>query len=139
MFTRLINVALAVNDIDEAITRFEKAFGWTLDGEVNNQPGLGIKTAMLKAADTTIELIAPLPGEQVLRRFLDTRGEGVYRLAFADDKLDQTLSHFDQNEVRYVDLSGPAGRENGNRIVFTNPKSAHGLMLELVEGAEQPA
>lgn len=136
MLTKLINVAIAVNDIHEAIQRYGQVFGWTLEGEVTEQPGLGIRTAMLKAGDSTIELLAPLAGEGILRRFLDTRGEGLYRLAFAEDDLDATLAHFDANGVAYVNLSGAAGRDTGHRIVFTHPKSAHGLMVELVEGAE---
>jgi methylmalonyl-CoA epimerase len=136
MFTKLINVAIAVNDIEAAARRFEQAFGWTLEGEISTQPGLGIRTAILKAGDSSIELITPLPGEQVLRRFLDTRGEGVYRLAFAGENLDKALEHFKANDVAYFDLSEAAGRGAGNRIVFTHPRSAHGVMLELVEGAE---
>jgi len=135
MLTKLINVAIAVNDIEEAVQRFGLVFGWKLEGKVTEQPGLGIRTAMLNAGGSTIELLAPLPGEGPLRRFLDTRGEGLYRLAFAADDLDATLAHFDANGVAYVNRSEAAGRATGNRIVFTHPKSAHGLMVELVEGA----
>ena len=74
-----------------------------------------IKTAILNAPGLSIELISPLPGEEVLRRFLDTRGEGFYRLAFRTDNCDEALAHFDQNDVRYVDLSA----DGGQRVVFT--------------------
>lgn len=136
MITNLINVAVAVNDMEAAIQRFEETFGWTLEGEINTQPGLGIRTAMLRAGNTTIELLTPLPGETVLKRFLETRGEGVYRLAFGAKDLDDTLTAFKENGVGFVDLSAAAGRDSGNRIVFTHPKSAHGVMLEIVEGRE---
>ena len=125
------NVAIAVNDIDAAIERYDQAFGWKLEGEVMTQKSLGIRAAILNAPGLSIELISPLPGEQVLRRFLDTRGEGFYRLAFRTDNCDQALAHFDQNNVRYVELSS----DDGQRVVFTHPKSAHGLMVELVQPA----
>ncbi|MCC7363036.1 MAG: VOC family protein [Dehalococcoidia bacterium] len=129
-----INVGLAVNDIHEAARRFEETFGWKLRGEVTPQPALGISFAMLDANGLTIELLSPLPGETTLRRFLDTRGEGIYRLAFGADDLDADLARLAQANVSFVDVSGPAGKEEGRRIVFTHPKAAHGLMLELVEG-----
>jgi methylmalonyl-CoA/ethylmalonyl-CoA epimerase len=139
MFNRLINVAVAVEDIEAAVARYREAFGWPLEGEINTQPGLGIRTAILNAGDVSIELLSPLPGETVLRRFLDTRGEGLYRLAFATDELDADLARLRETNVSFVDLSGAAGRGDGSRIVFTHPKSAHGLMLELVEGHPGPA
>ena len=94
-----------MNDIDAAIKRYDQAFGWKLDGEVATQQSLRIQTAILDASGLSIELISPLPGEEVLRRFLDTRGEGFYRLAFRTEDCDAALAHFDQNDVRYADLS----------------------------------
>ena len=126
------NIAIAVNDIEAAIERYEQAFGWKLEGEVMTQTALGIQAAILNAPGLSIELITPLPGEQVLRRFLDTRGEGFYRLAFRTDNCDEAIAHFDANDVRHVELSA----DSGQRIVFIHPKSAHGLMVELVEGLE---
>lgn len=98
-------------------------------------PGLQIRTAILRAGDTSLELLSPLPGETILRKFLDTRGEGLYRLAFASDEMDSDIENLKSHDVAYVDLSQTAGREAGSRILFTHPRSAHGLMLELVEGA----
>ncbi len=128
MTSTFANAAIAVNDIDEAISRFDKAFGWKLDGEILVQNALSIKTAFLIAPGLNIELLSPLPGEQVLRRFLDTRGEGFDRLAFRTDDCDGVLSHLDENEVRYVELAS----DTGQRVVFTAPKSTHGMMLEYV-------
>jgi len=48
MLTKLINVAVAVNDIEEAVQRYGQVFGWKLEGVVTEQPGLGIRTAMLR-------------------------------------------------------------------------------------------
>ena len=132
MLSQFLNIAIAVNDIDAAIKRYNEAFGWTLDGEVKTQESLGIKTAILSASGLSVELLSPLPGETVLRRFLDTRGEGFYRLAFSSDDCDAALEHFDKNGVRYVDLSA----DGGQRVVFTAPKSTHGIMVELVASAD---
>ena len=133
MVGAFINLGIAVQDIDEAVTRYERAFGWTLEGEVETEAGMGIRFAVLNAHGLKVELLSPLPGEVNLRRFLDTRGEGLFRLAFAAEDFDGTLAHLDANGVRYVDVSSASGRDTGNRIAFTHPKSAHGVMLELVE------
>ncbi len=129
----LRNIAIAVNDIGAAMSRYEQAFGWTVERGVETQPAMQIETALLCAGDTVIELMAPLPGEVTLRRFLETRGEGLYRLAFDTQAFDATLARFEQNEVRYVPIPAAAEESIGSRIVFTHPKSAHGLMVELIE------
>jgi len=131
---QFVNLAIAVNDIDAAIQRYDQAFGWKLEGEVKTQQSLNIKTAILNAPGLSIELISPLPGEQAVRRFLDSRGEGFYRLAFRTEDCDAALARFDQNDVRYVDLSA----DGGQRIVLTAPKSAHGLMVEFIEAPADP-
>lgn len=123
-----------MNDLEASVKRFQDVFGWELDGEIYDQPGLNIKIAMMKAGDGRIELLSPLPGETNLRRFLDTKGEGVYRLAFGVENMDPVTKKLDENEVRYFDLSEAAGRGPGSRIVFTHPKDASGVMMEFVEG-----
>ena len=129
MFNKLLNIAIAVNDIEAAVARYEQAFGWTLDGEIGTLPALGIRNAMLTVGEVSIELISPLPGETVLRRFLDTRGEGLYRLAFGSSEIDKDLARLDENNVGYVNLPS----SDGGRIVMTRPSAAHGLMVELLE------
>ncbi len=132
MLAEFANIAIAVNDIDAAIKRYESAFGWSLEREVSTQESLRIKTAILSADGLMIELISPLPGEEVLRRFLDTRGEGFYRVAFRTEHCDEVLSRLDDHGVRHVDLAA----DGGQRVVFTAPKSAHGLLVEYVEAVE---
>jgi methylmalonyl-CoA/ethylmalonyl-CoA epimerase len=134
MIGEFINLGIAVEDIDEAAERYERAFGWTRDGEVRTEAGMGIRFVLLDAHGLKVELLSPLPGETTLRRFLDTRGEGLFRLAFAAGNFDGALAQLDASGVRYVDVSSASGRGAGNRIAFTHPKSAHGVMLELVEG-----
>src|SRR5205807_1064918 len=127
------NVALAVFDIDVAVHRLTTAFGWELTAPITEQSGMKVKTAFLRAGDTTIELMSPLPGETVLKRFLDTRGEGLYRLAFRSGDLDPLLGRMTESEIGFSDFSAAAGATAGRRIVFTHPRSMHGLLLELVE------
>ncbi|MFN0145149.1 MAG: VOC family protein [Dehalococcoidia bacterium] len=134
MFTKFINIAIAVNDIDAAIARFHEAYGFGLERDVFEQPGLGIRAAVLSANGVSIELLSPLPGEKVLRKFLDTRGEGVYRMAFASNDVDGVIDSFQKTNVPFVDVSGAASL--GHRILFTHPKAAHGLMVEVVERDE---
>lgn len=134
MISSFINVAVAVNDIEASVKQFQDAFGFELEGEIHEQPGLNIKVAVLQAGGGRIELLSPLPGETILRKFLDTRGEGLYRLAFGVDDMDSAVSRLDEKGVRYMDLSEQAALDGGKRIVFTSPKASSGVMMELVEG-----
>lgn len=132
MFRELVNIAVAVTDIDEAIDRFGRAFGWVLDGQVQNRPGLMLRTARLRAGISEIELISPLPGEQVVQRFLTRHGEGVYRVAFEVDGMKEMLFRLDEEQIPFADITTAAGHE-AHQIVVVHPKSVHGVMVELIE------
>ncbi|MBI3953247.1 MAG: VOC family protein [Chloroflexi bacterium] len=128
MEAQFVNIAVAVKDIDEAIKVYGDILGTKLDGKVNEQPALGIKTAMIRGNGFEFELISPLPGERTLTRFLETRGEGIYRLAYGVKNIDQAIAQFRAKGVSVVEAQASVGK-----IAFTHPKPLKGVMLELVQ------
>lgn len=133
MEAKFVNVAIAVKDIDEAIKVYGDILGTKLDGKVNEQPALGIKTAMIRGSGFEFELVSPLPGERVLTRFLETRGEGIYRLAFAVKDIEQAIAQFRSKGASVIEATASTSRGPHSKIAFTHPKALKGVMLELVE------
>lgn len=135
MFKRFVNVAIAVRDIEDTLRLYGDLFGLKAS-EKRTVPEMGIKTALIPVGDSSIELVEPLETERILRKFLDSRGEGLYRLAFEVEDLEAALSHLKEKGVSYnafdVKLeSGPS------KIAFLHPKAAKGVMIELVQAAKQ--
>jgi methylmalonyl-CoA epimerase len=135
VLTNLLNIGVAVNDIEAAIHQYQDVFGATIVRPLETNHALKIRLAILRIGDAEIELFSPLAGETQLRRFLDTRGEGLYRLAFKTADMDAELAHFDGKGVRYAEAQG----DGDSRIAFLSPKAANGVMFELVQRPEDQA
>ena len=122
-------MAVAVRDLEESIQVYEDILGVKLVGNINQSP-LGYRTAVLRGGAFDFELTSPTPGERTLNRFLGTKGEGVYRLAYAVTNLDEVVAHFKARGISVVERGAATGNA---RIAFTHPKGLKGVMLELVE------
>jgi len=130
MFKRFTNVAIAVRDIEDTLRLYEDLFG-VKASEKRTLPEMGIKTALIPVGDFSIELIEPLETEQVLRKFLDTKGEGLYRLAFEVEDMEAALRHLKEKGVPYSTFEIKLGGGPG-KVAFLHPKAAKGVMIELV-------
>jgi methylmalonyl-CoA/ethylmalonyl-CoA epimerase len=131
MFNRVRAVHIAVNSIGEATKDYSERFGFkiTRTGEL---PREGIKNAILPLGDAVIEFIEPIDHEQgAVAKFLQNRGEGVYMMGWEVDNLDDTIRSLREKGVRLINAEPEARAKGAN--VFIHPKSAHGLMIELIE------
>jgi len=130
MLKRFVNVAIAVRDIEDTLRLYEDLFGLKAS-ERRTMADVGIKTAMIPVGDFGIELMEPLETEQVLRKFLDAKGEGIYRLAFEVEDMEATLRHLEEKRVPYntVEIKLEAGP---TKVAFIHPRAAKGVMIELI-------
>jgi methylmalonyl-CoA/ethylmalonyl-CoA epimerase len=131
MFSKIRAIHLAVNDVDSAKKVYADNFGIVASG-AETLPALGIKNALLPVGDAVIELIEPLDHEQgPLAKFLKKRGEGVYMVALEVENMDSTIKDLKEKGVRLMN-DDPESRAGGVPV-FIHPKSASGLLIELVE------
>ena len=130
MLKRFLNVAVAVRDIEDTLRLYSDLFGLEAS-ERGTIADVGIKTAMIPVGDFSIELMEPLETEQVLRKFLDAKGEGIYRLAFEVEDMEAALRHLGENRVPYntVEIKLEAGP---TKVAFIHPRATKGVMIELV-------
>ena len=130
MLKRFVNVAIATRDIEDTLRLYEDLFGLKAS-ERQTIADVGIKTAMVPVGDFSIELMEPLETEKVLSKFLDAKGEGIYRLAFEVEDMEAALRHLDEKGVPYntVEMSLDTG---STRVAFIHPRSTRGVMIELV-------
>lgn len=131
MFGRIRVIHMAVNNVDEAVKDYKDRFGFKVT-RAGDMPALGIRNAILPIGDAVIELIEPLKaGEGPVAKFLQTRGEGVYMTGWEVDNLDAAIKELQAKGVRLVNAEPEARARGAN--VFVHPRSAHGVMIELLE------
>ncbi|MDR0419421.1 MAG: VOC family protein, partial [Prevotellaceae bacterium] len=63
------------------------------------------------------------------------KGEGVHHIAYATEKLNESLAEVESKGVQLIDRQGRKGAERLN-IAFLHPKSTQGVLTELCEKPE---
>lgn len=131
MFNKVRVIHMAVNSIAEATKDYEERFGMKVTSR-NQLASEGIRTAVMPiGGDVVIEFIEPVSKEGAVARFLQNRGEGVYMSGWEVDDLDAAIKALQAKGVRLINAEPEARARGAN--VFVHPKSAHGLMIELLQ------
>ena len=133
MFTRIHNVVIAVNDVEEAAKLYTDSFGLKVS-KSGTLPQLGIRNALLPIGDATIEFIEPLdPQQGPVTKFLQSRGEGLYMIELEVKSIDSAIQSLSEKGVRLLGAD-PESRAKGS-LVFIHPQSAKGVLIQLVQRA----
>jgi methylmalonyl-CoA/ethylmalonyl-CoA epimerase len=87
---------------------------------------------MFWIGESMIELVQPIRPDSPVGRFLERRGEGVHHVAYEVEDLEAVLRELKRSGVELVDEEPRVGA-GGTRVAFVHPKSAFGVLTELVE------
>ena len=129
------HVGIAVADLDAAVAMYETSFGMRcVHTEVNEEQG--VREAMLAVGDSGsyLQLLAPLSPDSTIGTFLDKHGPGVQQLAYRVRSIDEVSAHLRAQGMRLL-YDEPRTGTAGSRVNFVHPKSAGGVLVELVEPA----
>src|SRR5439155_11564178 len=132
----LDHVGLAVRRIEDRLALYRDVLGLELQG-IDQVPGEGVRVALLPAGRARIELVEPATESSSVRRFLDTRGEGIHHVCFEVDDLDAALERVGRAGLEVVGTPGRPGAE-GSRIAFIHPRATGGVLIELRESGRGP-
>jgi len=123
-------VAIAVADLDQAIETYSKTIGLELRERkiVESQK---VEVAVLTAGGTRIELVKPTEESSSVKGFIDKRGEGLHHIAFAVSDIESEIDRM-KGKLSFIGEKPTIGAE-GHPIIFIHPKSASGVLIELVE------
>jgi methylmalonyl-CoA/ethylmalonyl-CoA epimerase len=131
MIKGLDHVAIAVNNLDEAVEVFARQLGLRLEKTkvVEEQK---VKAALLFVGETKIELLEPTDKESTVAKFLEKRGEGVHHIALTVSDIEGHLAELKQKGIALINEKPRMGMEGG-KIAFIHPKSTRNVLIELVE------
>jgi len=127
------HINFVVEDLDEAIGRFERILGKPVDRR-DSLPGRGALTAGFKLGRAWFVLVQPIDPEGVPGRHLAEHGEGFFLCSFGVDDLDQTSSRLRQAGVG---LAGPPRQGLDNwRVQDLDPEYSLGEQFQITEEVE---
>ena len=124
------HVGVAVADLDEAISSYERLFGAELAGR-QTQEQQGVEAASLVVGDGHVELLAALAPDTAVGRFLARRGPGMHHVADEVDDISAELARLEGEGARLIDATPRRGLF-GTEVAFVHPESVHGVLSELV-------
>ena len=129
--TEIDHVGIAVRDLDAVVAWYERMFGATVAHRERIESD-GVEEALIKVADSYIQLLTPYTDESPLAKFLERRGEGIHHVGYRVDDCGKVLEDVKAEGAAVVD-EHPRTGSRGTTVAFMHPKTAFGTLIELVE------
>jgi methylmalonyl-CoA/ethylmalonyl-CoA epimerase len=131
ILTEIDHVAIAVHDLEAAITYYQNAFGATVDHrEVVESDG--VEEALLKVAESYIQLLTPTRPNSPVAKALEKRGEGLHHIGYRVDNCAEALAKMVAAGATPLDKA-PRPGSRGTTVAFIHPKGSFGTLIELVQ------
>ncbi|HEX9530688.1 MAG TPA: methylmalonyl-CoA epimerase [Acidimicrobiales bacterium] len=131
VLTEIDHVGLAVHDLDAAVAWYQQMFGATVAHRERIESD-GVEEALLKVADSYIQLLQPYTDASPLAKFLAARGEGIHHVGYRVADCDEVLRAVKGRGARVID-EHPRTGSRGTTVAFMHPKGAFGTLIELVQ------
>src|SRR5882724_11459861 len=130
MFARIDHIGVAVDDLDAAIALHETTYGMALvHREVMEEQG--VEAVLLDVGENHVELLRPLADDTPVGKFLASRGPGLHHVAYQVADIEAALTALRSADVGLIDETPRTGIRS-SRVAFVHPKSAGGVLTEIV-------
>jgi methylmalonyl-CoA epimerase len=131
VLTEIDHVAIAVFDLEAAIAYYRDTFDATVaHREIVERDG--VEEALLKVADSYIQLLSPVRDDSPVAKSLASRGEGLHHVGYRVDDCAAALARIKAEGHRVIDEE-PRPGSRGTTVAFVHPKGAFGTLIELVQ------
>jgi methylmalonyl-CoA epimerase len=131
LLTEIDHVAIAVKDLEAAIAYYKEAFG----AEVHHREIVdsdGVEEALVKVADSYIQLTAATRPDSPIAKSIVMRGEGLHHIGDRVDICQEALDAMLAAGATAIDKA-PRPGSRGTTVAFIHPKGSFGTLIELVQ------
>jgi methylmalonyl-CoA/ethylmalonyl-CoA epimerase len=131
LLTEIDHVAIAVRDLDAAIAWYADTFGATVTHrEVVERDG--VEEALVKVADSYVQLVTATRDDSPVARYLARRGEGLHHVGYRVADCAAALQAVKDRGGEVIDET-PRPGSRGTTVAFVHPRTSFGTLIELVE------
>ena len=131
ILTEIDHVAIAVRDLDAAIDYYRRAFGAEVDHrEVVESDG--VEEALLKVAESYVQLLTPTRDDSPVAKAIEKRGEGLHHIGYRVKDCAAALASMIAAGATPIDKA-PRPGSRGTTVAFIHPKGSYGTLIELVQ------
>jgi methylmalonyl-CoA/ethylmalonyl-CoA epimerase len=128
------HLGVAVEDVDASVELYRELFGAELEHreELTDQ---GVEVVSLRIGSSHVELLGALGEDTPVGRFLASRGPGMHHVAFDVDDVAAELARLAGSGAELIDQA-PRRGARGTTVAFVHPRSAGGVLAELVSDGD---
>lgn len=131
LLTEIDHVAIAVNDLEAAIAYYADVYGATVDHRVVVESD-GVEEALLKVAESYIQLLTPTRPDSPVAKYLEKKGEGIHHIGYRVADCAVALESVKAAGGKVLDQA-PRPGSRGTTVAFIHPKTTFGTLVELVQ------
>jgi methylmalonyl-CoA epimerase len=131
MLTEIYHVDIAVNDLEAAIDYYRTAYGVEVEHRELVERD-GVEEALLRVADSYVQLLTPTRDDSPVAKYLEKRGEGLHHVGYRVASCAEALARVKAEGGTLIDQA-PRPGSRGTTVAFVHPKGAFGTLIELVE------
>ncbi|HVB51334.1 MAG TPA: methylmalonyl-CoA epimerase [Acidimicrobiales bacterium] len=131
LLSEIDHVAIAVRDLEAAIAWYADVFGATVEHREIVESD-GVEEALVRVADSYVQLLTPTRDDSPIAKFLEKKGEGLHHVAYRVVNCADALEKVKASGAQVIDQQPRPGSRN-TTVAFVHPKSSFGTLIELVE------
>ena len=98
----------------------------------------GVEEALIKVADSYIQLTAATTPDSPIAKSIEKRGEGLHHVGYRVDDCAAALAAMVAAGATPIDQA-PRPGSRGTTVAFVHPKGSFGTLIELVQEGSRPA
>ncbi len=134
--TRLEHVALAVPDLDAAISFYSETFGLAVSEAVVSKEQ-GVRMAYVEFGNAKIELMEPVGDASPIAKFVNQNSSGgIHHICIETNDVDNAISGAGDAGLRVLGDGIAKPGHHGKKLFFLHPKDTLGVLMEIEESTE---
>jgi methylmalonyl-CoA/ethylmalonyl-CoA epimerase len=137
MIKGIDHVAIAVENLDETLERFEKLFGAKAEHREVIE-SYNVEVATVNLGNTCIEFVEGKTPDSPTRKYIDRRGPGIHHIALEVENISAAIAALTASGAEMIDRTPRTGK-GGSLVAFVHPKSLGKILYELVENKDRDA
>ncbi len=131
MLGRLNHVAIAVPDLDAAVSTYRDTLGAVVSAPLA-QPAHGVTVVFVDVANTRIELLNPLGANSPIAGFLARNpAGGIHHICFEVEDILAARDQLKATGLRVLGDGEPKIGAHDKPVLFLHPKDLNGTLVEL--------
>jgi methylmalonyl-CoA epimerase len=131
MIEKYDHVGMVVANTEETLAVLSRLFGFQ-PAESLAFPEAGFKSTLISRSEVTLELIEPVGTQGIIQKFVEKRGGGLHHISIRVSSLEEEVKRLRAEGVQFMSEE-PVPVTDDSKIIFIHPRSAGGLLIELVQ------